>query len=110
MSIQEVIASISEADKKFLSERKSEVRRSTIETGSKRQGKEREWPKAGEVVIARNPWTAKEHQVQVVSNPKRKHRVEFEIDSGRRFHSPSPLCQYLFGKRVSNGWDCISWF
>ncbi len=55
-----------------------------------------------------NPWTGEQHPIEIVENKKRKHGIDFVTADGHHFHSPSPLAQYLFRKRVSNGWDCLS--
>lgn len=126
MNITELAKSITQEDRERILNNRKGVRRSRIEViddtkknpakpqpkavvPGKRQSVSRQWPQVGTLVTATNPWTGEIHEVQVVENKKRKHGVEFEIASGDRFHSPSPLCQYLFGKRVSNGWNCISW-
>ncbi len=108
---------ISASDRELILASGKSIRRSRIEVikdtssaAGKRQGVDRDWPKAGEVVRATNPWTGDVHQVLVVENKRRKHGVEFETDSGVRFHSLSPLCEYLFGKRVSNGWSHCIWY
>ena len=134
MNVKEIAESISAEDRELILNNTRSIRRSKIEviqdehntidteideqvaedqltsSNAKRKSVDRVWPKAGEVCIAKNPWTGEEHQVLVVENSKRKHGVEFETEDGKRFHSPSPLCQYLFKKRVSNGWKCITWF
>lgn len=129
MTVAEIALTISREDREIILHSAKSIRRSRIDiirddvdthddsqdqtsddTTYTRSSVDREWPKAGEVVIATNPWTGDVYTVLVVENTHRKNRVEFETQSGQRFHSPSPLCKYLFGKRVSNGWSCIKWF
>ena len=77
-------------------------------SGKSRSHVNRVWPDIGAVVIARNPWTTDEHQVQVVEARNRKSGREF-VYNNTRYHSPSPMCEEIFGRRVSNGWNCICW-
>ena len=79
-----------------------------IRSSKSRSHVNRVWPDIGAVVIARNPWTKDEHQVQVVEARNRKSGREF-LYNNTRYHSPSPMCEDIFGRRVSNGWNCISW-
>ena len=118
MTPKEIAATITAEDRKLILNSSRTIRRSKIEviqddaaqeSKPKRTAVDRIWPQAGDVVIATNPWTGEQTEIAVISAPKRKHGVEFELKNGNRYHSPSPLCLYLFGKRVSNGWDCISW-
>lgn len=74
----------------------------------KRRAVAREWPDVATTVIAHNPWTKEKTEVEVVAAPHRKAGREF-LYNGTRYHSPSPMCRDIFGKRVSNGWKCISW-
>ena len=80
----------------------------SIKSSKSRSHVNRVWPDIGAVVIARNPWTKDEHQVQVVEARNRKSGREF-LFNNTRYHSPSPMCEAIFGRRVSNGWNCISW-
>lgn len=113
MTIEEIAAGMSAEDKALILESQGiDVKKKKAVSavkGAKRSAVERDWPASGTTVTAKNPWTGEEYEVLVVTNKRRKHGVEFETENGERFHSPSPLCQYLFGKRVSNGWNCICW-
>ena len=119
MSPKNIAAGISVEDKEIILNSGRKIRRSKIEviqddaevstTEPKRKSVPRTWPELNDVVTATNPWTGEKHTVTMIANKKRKSGLEFMAESGQSFHSPSPLCLYLFGKRVSNGWDCISW-
>ncbi len=131
MNVKEIAESISSEDRNAILNSGKQIRRSRIEVindeddsvkastddkipeteepTSKRKSVDREWPTVGTEVTATNPWSGIQYPVEVVVNKKRKHGVEFRIETGQQFHSPSPMCQFLFGKRVSNGWDCLSW-
>lgn len=112
MTVQEIAVAISAEDKALILESQGvgvKKKAANHDGSTSRSAVEREWPAAGATVTATNPWTGDVYKVLVVTNKRRKHGVEFETESGERFHSPSPLCQYLFGKRVSNGWNCIRW-
>ena len=125
---KKIAADISAEDRDFILSSGKQLRRSRIEIiqdehdaidtqlqaaeiagDVKRKSVDREWPAAGTIVKAKNPWNGEVYDVTIVTNKRRKSGVDFMIESGRQFSSPSPLCQYLFGKRVSNGWSCISW-
>lgn len=130
MTAKEIAETISAEDKELILNSGKSIRRSRIEViqdesdkidteiddqlaadkaSRTRTAVKREWPAVGAEVLATNPWTGVQYPVEVVANKKRKSGVEFRLPNGKQFHSPSPMCQYLFRKRVSNGWDCLSW-
>jgi hypothetical protein len=132
MTVQEIAESISVEDRHLVLTSKKAIRRSRIEviqdehdkidteideqvaediqSDIKRKSVEREWPTVNSTgVVATNPWTGEQHNIDIMENKKRKHGIDFVTQDGYHFHSPSPLAQHLFKRRVSNGWDCLSW-
>ena len=123
--LEQIAAGISEEDRKLILSGNSNIRRSRIEvtndsnqdtavtsgntdTSRSRNSVKREYPKPGDKVKVKNPWTDEEFTVDVVKNDKRKHGIEFAYKN-KRWHSPSPMCLWLFKKRVSSGWKYITW-
>lgn len=131
MTITEIAKSISKSDRELILNSGKNIRRSRIEViqdehdnidaeidtqitddagSTKRKSVDREWPSAGQVVIIKDNKSDAEFRALVVDAPQRTHKVEFELDNGMRFHSPSPMVKYLLKRRVANGWDYITWF